>query len=96
MQGDGLVQPLPGLVQRVDAVPNTHTIASTLNGHSFQLARREKKTFSTGCQCNRGRTTERRGFCGFGAAAAAAASVDNRQKAKGSATAQRIVVDGFR
>uniref|UniRef100_A0A2M4CXD3 Uncharacterized protein n=1 Tax=Anopheles darlingi TaxID=43151 RepID=A0A2M4CXD3_ANODA len=54
MQSDGLVQPLPGLVQRVDAVPNTHTIASTLNGHSFQLARREKKTFSSGCQCNRG------------------------------------------
>uniref|UniRef100_A0A2M4C4G8 Uncharacterized protein n=1 Tax=Anopheles marajoara TaxID=58244 RepID=A0A2M4C4G8_9DIPT len=62
MQGDGLVQPLPGLVQRVDAVPNTHTIARTLNGHSFQLARREKETFSTGCQCNRGGTTKGRGF----------------------------------
>lgn len=40
VQGDGLVQPLPGLVQRVDAVSNTHTIATAVNGHSFQLARR--------------------------------------------------------
>lgn len=40
VQGDGLVQPLPGLVQRVDAVSNTHTIATAVKGHSFQLARR--------------------------------------------------------
>lgn len=41
VQSDRLVQPLPGLVQRVDAVSNTYTIATAVKGHSFQLARRE-------------------------------------------------------
>lgn len=41
VQSDGLVEPLPGLVQRVDAVSNTYTIATAVKGHSFQLARRE-------------------------------------------------------
>uniref|UniRef100_A0A182W293 Secreted protein n=1 Tax=Anopheles minimus TaxID=112268 RepID=A0A182W293_9DIPT len=41
VQGDGLVEPLPSLVQRVDAVSNTYTIATAVKGHSFQLARRE-------------------------------------------------------
>lgn len=31
----GLVQPLPGLVQRVDAVSNTNTVATAVKGHSF-------------------------------------------------------------
>lgn len=38
MQGDGLVQPLPGLVQGVDAVSNTNTVTTAVKGHSFQLA----------------------------------------------------------
>lgn len=47
VQGDGLVQPLPGLVQRVDAVSNTYTIATAVNGHSFQLARRRDEMVAT-------------------------------------------------
>ncbi|EJY57708.1 AAEL017109-PA [Aedes aegypti] len=42
MQGDGLVQPLPGLVQGVDAVSNTNTVATAVKGHSFQLADRSE------------------------------------------------------
>lgn len=30
VQRDGLMQPLPGLVQGVDAVPNTQTISAVL------------------------------------------------------------------
>lgn len=41
VQGDRLMQPLPGLVQRVDAVSNTYTIATAVKGHSFLLTRRQ-------------------------------------------------------
>lgn len=36
VQGDRLVQPLPGLMQGVGAVPNRDTIATTVKGHSFR------------------------------------------------------------
>lgn len=42
VQGDGLMQPLPGLVQGVDAVSNTNTVATAVKGHSFQLANSRK------------------------------------------------------
>lgn len=43
VQGDGLVQPLPGLVQGVDAVSNTNTVTTAVKGHSFQLADRRRR-----------------------------------------------------
>lgn len=43
VQSDGLVQPLPGLVQGVDAVSNTNTVATAVKGHSFQLADSRKR-----------------------------------------------------
>lgn len=56
MQGDGLVQPLPGLVQGVDAVSNTNTVTTAVKGHSFQLADSGKMLNSRCLSGNNGRS----------------------------------------